>query len=65
MIKIDCSDKNCGEVMFKGSPNLVLNEIRYVIEYSIKAFGAPALEAIYDGVEAGTDELIKNNKEGS
>ena len=31
MIKIDCSDKNCGEIMFKGDTNTVLNELRYLI----------------------------------
>lgn len=63
MIKIDCSD-GTGAVQFKGDTNLVLNELKYLVEYSLKVLGPAALEPIYDGVNA-SEEVLKSIIEGS
>ena len=57
MIKVDCSGKNYGLIEIRGDKNLTLNELRYMIRYSVMIMGDVALEAISDGINDGLEEL--------
>ena len=60
MIKVDCSGDNYGQIEIRGDKNLTLNELRYMVRYSIMVMGDVALEAINDGVEEVLQELEDN-----
>lgn len=57
MIKSDCSNKNFGSIEMVGDRNIILNELRYLTEYSIMVMGDVALDAINDGIEEVLAEL--------
>ena len=57
MIKVDCSGKNHGLIEIRVDKNLTLNELRYMIMYSVMIMGDVALEAISDGINDGLEEL--------
>ncbi len=59
MIKVDCSGENQGLIEIRGDKNLTLNELRYIIKYSIMIMGDVALEAISDGINEGLDDRIE------
>ena len=60
MIKVDCSGDNYGLIEIRGDKNLTLNELRYMVRYSIMVMGDVALEAISDGVHEVLEELEVN-----
>ena len=57
VIKVDCSGENQGLIQIRGDKNLTLNELRYMIMYSVMIMGDVALEAISDGINDGLEEL--------
>lgn len=59
MIKVDCSGGNSGLIEIRGDKNLTLNELRYLIKYSVMLMGDVALEAISDGINEGLEELME------
>lgn len=65
MIKIDCNKDNTGSVMFRGDPNMVLNEIRYIVRYSILVLGPEAVDAINDGLSDVVEELEAKHDKGN
>ena len=62
MIKVDCSGDNHGLIEIRGDKNLTLNELRYMIMYSVMIMGDIALEAISDGINEGLEKMMEADK---
>ena len=65
MIRVDLDDFNestpgeltSGQMMLKGDPNKVLNEIAVLVKYAIILLKEPAIQAIEDGISQAMEEL--------
>lgn len=69
MIKIDLDGFNgstpgeltSGQMMLKGDPNKVLNEVAALVKYVIIVLKEPAIQAIEDGISQAMEELNDHN----